>query len=61
MVQVGGWISPLTFNLAVGVAAKAILLDKVSKEIANKLFLNYILHERYKTILKRLFITSHIV
>ncbi len=29
MVQVGGWISPLTFNLAVGVAAKAILLDKV--------------------------------
>lgn len=38
MVQVGGWISPLTFNLAVGVAAKAILLDKVSKEIANKLF-----------------------
>lgn len=37
-VQVGAWIVPITFSLAVGVAAKATLLVRASKETANKLF-----------------------
>lgn len=38
IVQVGGLILPVIFNLAIGLAAKVVPLDNANKEIANKYF-----------------------
>ncbi len=41
IVQVGGLILPVTFNLAIGLAAKVVPLDNANKEIANKYFFKH--------------------